>query len=75
MGSGCSTVCLYTCNEGQKEVPRAVIGLIDITARPYIDADLLAFSVPYKMYLEMEENVPGSFLERKDWKKLRERIK
>ena len=40
-----------------------------------IDADLLAFSVPYKMFLEMEENVPDSFLERKDWKKLRGRIK
>jgi uncharacterized protein (DUF169 family) len=75
MGSGCGTVCLFTYNEGKKEVPRAVVGLTDITARPHIDADLIAFSIPYKMFLEMEENVPGSFLERKDWKKLRERIK
>ncbi len=75
MGSGCGTVCLYPYNEGLKEKPRAVVGLTDITARPHIDADLLAFVTPYSMFLEMEANVTGSFLERKDWKKLRERIK
>ncbi len=75
MGSGCGTVCLYPYNEGMKERPRAVIGLTDITARPHIDADLLAFTTPFSMFLEMETNVTDSFLERKDWKKLRERIK
>jgi uncharacterized protein (DUF169 family) len=75
MGSACSTVCLYPYQESQREMPKAVIGLTDVTARPYVDPDILAFTIPYKMFLEMEADVPGSFLEKKSWLKLRERIK
>lgn len=74
MGAGCSTICLYPYQEGLKQRSRAVIGLTDITARPYIDSDLLAFTVPYNMFIEMEENIPGSFLEKKDWQELKKRI-
>ncbi len=74
MGSGCSTVCLYPYAEGQKQTPKAVIGIMDISARPYIDPDLLAFTVPYRMFIEMESDIPGSFLEKKDWKKVWARI-
>jgi len=74
MGSGCSTVCLYPYAESQKQTPKAVIGIMDISARPYIDPDLLAFTVPYKMFTEMESDIPGSFLEKKDWKKVWARI-
>ncbi|MBW1995430.1 MAG: DUF169 domain-containing protein, partial [Deltaproteobacteria bacterium] len=56
------------------ENPRAVVGLTDISARKYIsrqlDRDLLSFAVPWKMFQEMEENVAGSFLERRTWKAL-----
>jgi uncharacterized protein (DUF169 family) len=74
MGSGCSTVCLYPYAEGQKQTPKAIIGIMDISARPYIDPDLLAFTVPYRMFIEMESDIPGSFLEKKDWKKVWARI-
>lgn len=73
-GAGCHSIFLYPYNEAQKEHPKAVVGLIDITARPMVDADVLAFTVPFKMFQEMESNVAGSFLEKKDWKKVRERI-
>lgn len=72
--AGCHTICLLPYHEGQQERPRAVVGLTDITARPYIDADLLSFSVPWGMFLEMESNVSGSFLEKHQWQKVRERI-
>lgn len=32
--------------------------------------DVMSFTVPWQLYLEMEENVPGSFLERNCWKEL-----
>lgn len=73
--AGCQTVCLLPWNEAARECPRAVIGMTDITARPYMDADLLSFSVPYAMFKEMEDNVPGSFLDKHDWKKVAERIR
>ena len=75
MGSACSSICLYPFNEINSEEPRAVIGLTDITTRHYLDADMLSFTVPYKMFTEMEADMPGSFLHKKPWKELRKRIK
>lgn len=68
--SGCQAVFLIPYGEAQKENPRAVVGLTDITVRPMVEADMLSFSVPYKMFLAMEENVAGSFLEKHAWHKV-----
>lgn len=57
----------FTYAESKKENPRAVVGLIDITVRPMVEADMLSFSVPYKMFVDMEESVGGSFLEKHLW--------
>jgi len=72
--AGCHTICLLPYREGERERPRAVVGLTDVTARPYVDADLLSFSVPWRMFLEMEGNVAGSFLEKHQWRKVLERV-
>jgi hypothetical protein len=74
-GAGCHTLFLIPYNESLRDSPRAVIGITDVSARPFVDSDLLSFTVPWKMFVEMEENIPGSFLEKHDWKKVRERIR
>ncbi|HCW50943.1 MAG TPA: hypothetical protein DGR79_02595 [Clostridiales bacterium] len=74
MGAGCHTVCLYPYAESRRPEPRAVIGCTDISARPHLDPDILTFTVPWAMFREMEDNVPGSFLEKPDWKRVRARI-
>jgi uncharacterized protein (DUF169 family) len=73
-GAGCHTVCLIPLNEAKKEMPQGIVGAIDISARPYIDPDILTFTVPYTMFLEMESNIPGSFLEKEAWQKVRQRL-
>lgn len=73
-GAGCHTLCLLPYNEGKQERPRAVVGLTDVTVRPMVAADLLSFSVPYRMFQEMEANVAGSFLEKHAWQKVRARL-
>ncbi|MDF2873564.1 MAG: hypothetical protein K0R22_247 [Sporomusa sp.] len=65
--SGCQSVFLIPYAEAQKENPRAVVGLTDITVRPMVEADMLSFSVPYKMFLDLEESVEGSFLKKHLW--------
>ena len=45
-----------------------------ISARPHIEKDLLSFTVPYRMFLEMESNVESSFLKQESWMKVRQRI-
>jgi len=68
--SGCQSVFLLPYAETKKEHPRAVVGLTDITVRPMVDPDMLSFTVPYQMFLDMEENIPGSFLEKDLWNRL-----
>ncbi|MFL0266894.1 DUF169 domain-containing protein [Candidatus Clostridium radicumherbarum] len=72
--SGCQSIFLLPYDEAKKDNPRAVIGLIDITVRPMIEPDMLSFSVPYKMFLDMEENVEGSFLKKHLWNSLADRM-
>ena len=73
--AGCQTIGLYAYREARAEVPRGVVGLTDLSARLYaakqLGPNLLTFAVPYRMFLEMEANVPGSFLERDTWAALR----
>jgi uncharacterized protein (DUF169 family) len=72
--SGCQAICLLPVAEGKSEAPRAVLGGMDISARPHLEPDLLTFTVPWAMFLTMESNVVGSFLERDGWRHLRARI-
>jgi uncharacterized protein (DUF169 family) len=74
-GAGCHSTCIIPYRECDAERPRAIIGLTDISARKHVEKDILSFTVPYKMYREMESNVPGSFLEKETWLKVLERNK
>jgi uncharacterized protein (DUF169 family) len=65
-GAACQSI-LYSYSEGEKENPRAIIGYFDLAARKHVDKDILSFTIPYKMYMEMEGNVEGSFLEMEEW--------
>jgi uncharacterized protein (DUF169 family) len=72
--AGCQSFGIFTFREARSERPRAVIGMVDISARRYMNrqfgSDLLTFSIPFRMFLTMEANVPGSFLERDQWKEV-----
>ncbi|MBO8127645.1 MAG: DUF169 domain-containing protein [Peptococcaceae bacterium] len=69
-GAGCQTCGIFAYKESESDQPRAIIGLTDISVRNKVDRDILSFTVPYKMYLEMEDNVEGSFLELATWRKV-----
>jgi len=72
--AGCQSIGIIPYREAQQEHPRAVVGLLDSSARPFVPADLLSFTVPFRMFQTMEANIPGSFLERSAWQKVRARI-
>lgn len=75
--AGCQTIGIFPYRETKSDNPRAVVGLTDISAREnvkgVIGEDLLSFAVPLKMFQEMEDNVEGSFLQRRTWKALIEK--
>lgn len=73
--AGCQTIGIYPYREAKSKRPRAVVGLTDLSARVYIrkqlgDANLMTFAAPFSLFEEMEQNVPGSFLERHTWQRL-----
>ena len=72
--SGCQSIGIIPYREAAREQPRAVVGMTDVSARPFVPADILTFTVPYALFQEMEANVEGSFLDKKAWEKVRERI-
>jgi uncharacterized protein (DUF169 family) len=74
MGSGCSSIVSYPYLEKNSQHPRAVIGMFDPSARPYVPKDMLSFSVPMAKFVTMIENMEESFLITDTWKKLRKRI-
>jgi hypothetical protein len=73
-GSGCSTIFTYPLKEADKEKPRAIIGMFDVSARPMVEKDILTFAMPYSVFLKLLENVSGSFLQTESWKKVLQRI-
>ena len=72
--SGCGSFCLLPDQPNQQEPLHALLGMTDISARPYVPADILSFTVPWPMLLEMEGNVRGSFLDREAWQKVKLRL-
>jgi uncharacterized protein (DUF169 family) len=70
--AGCHSI-LFGYAEEEKENPKATIGFFDISARKYIDKNLLTFTIPFKMFREMENNVEGSFLTKEQWLGLNKR--
>lgn len=74
-GSGCSSIVQFPYLEKDSPNPRAVIGMLDPSARPDVPPDMLSFSVPMKRFVTMVGNMEDSFLITGAWKAIQERIK
>jgi uncharacterized protein (DUF169 family) len=74
-GAGCQQTGIIAYKECLSENPKAVIGLTDISVREIFEKDILSFTMPYRMFLEMEGDVEGSFLQKAEWLHILERNK
>jgi uncharacterized protein (DUF169 family) len=76
--AGCQTVGIYPYREAQSAKPRAVVGLTDLSARVFLRRQLgdglLSFAAPWQLFLEMEGNVEGSFLQGHTWQELMNKV-
>ncbi|MEW6447511.1 MAG: DUF169 domain-containing protein [Bacillota bacterium] len=70
--AGCQALGIFPYREAKSDNPRAVIGLVDLSARKNVrkqlGKDVMTFAVPHKMFQEMEENVEESFLGKEEWR-------
>lgn len=73
-GSGCSTIVYYPYLQSESMRPKGVIGMFDISARPFVPKNVLTFSVPMNKFIRMIENMRESFLITDSWAKVKKRI-
>lgn len=73
--AGCQSMGIYAFAESEKQHPKAVLGLNDISARlalkRLLKKDVMSFSAPFKLFEEMETHLPDSFVYRHTWQQLR----
>lgn len=72
--AGCASIVQYPYLEKDADQPRCVLGMFDVSARPFVPQDRVSFSVPMEKFTRMVENMPESFLITDSWKKVRKRI-
>lgn len=72
--AGCQAIGIYSYREAEQENPKATAGPMDLSARLYLrrqfGENIMSMSIPWQMFLTMESNVAGSFLERRTWNEL-----
>jgi len=74
-GSGCSSIVQYPYLEVKSPNPRGVIGMFDVSARPFVPEDMLTFAAPMSKFTRMIDNMEESFLITPSWAKVQQRIK
>ena len=62
--SGCQSAFTIPYNEKFQTKPKSVIGVMEPLVRKIIPEDMVSFSVPSNRFVEMANNIKGSFLEK-----------
>lgn len=73
-GAGCATIVSYPYQEIQAEQPRAILGLFDVSARPYVAPGELTLAIPWPKFADMVGHMDESFLITRSWQRVRDRI-
>jgi uncharacterized protein (DUF169 family) len=72
--AGCGSIVHYPYLERDSKLPRGVLGMFDVSARPCVPEDVLTFSAPMNKFVSMIQNMEESFLITPSWSKVSNRI-
>jgi uncharacterized protein (DUF169 family) len=72
--AGCGSIVMYPYLEKENPRPRCIMGMMDVSARPFVPSGILTFSAPMEKFKTMVDNMEESFLITSSWKKVRSRI-
>lgn len=73
-GAGCGTIVQYPYLEKCAGRQRGVLGLFDISCRPFVDKNELSISFPITRFLRIVDYMEESFLITPSWEKVKKRI-
>ncbi|MFC1732415.1 DUF169 domain-containing protein [candidate division KSB1 bacterium] len=72
--AGCGSIIHYPYMEINKKNPKAVIGMFDPSARPYVPVDNFTFALPMKRFEQLISYMDESFLITDSWEKVMKRF-
>ena len=72
--AGCGSIVQYPYLEKDSTRPRGVVGMFDVSARPFVPKETLTFALPMIKFLRIIENMEESFLITPSWDKVKARI-
>ena len=72
-GAGCSTFVRYPYLQKAEPDPKAVLGLFDVSARPFVPKETLSFALPLARLKTMTDNMDESFLMGRSWARVLKR--
>lgn len=73
-GAGCATIVQYPYQQQEAEHPQCVLGMFDVSARPYVPSNVLTFAMPVKRLEQLVGFMEESFLITPSWEKVRDRL-
>lgn len=73
-GAGCRTILQYPLLEKTSPRQRGVLGMFDVSARPFMPKGALSFAVPLAKFESMVDNMDESFLITKSWDRVKPRL-
>lgn len=73
--AGCGSIVQYPYLQLNTENPKAILGMFDVSARPFVPHNVLSFTVPMNKFMKMVDNMEESFLITQSWDKVHKRIK
>ena len=72
--SGCGSIVKFPFLEIDASHPRAVLGMFDVSARPFVPGSTLSFAIPMNKFAAMINNMDESFLITKSWEAVQRRM-
>lgn len=73
-GSGCASIIQYPLAEAEQENPRTIMGMFDISARPFVPENTLTMAMPIKRLEAITGFMEESFLITDAWKQVKRRV-
>lgn len=72
--AGCGSIVQFPLLELAREPQRAVLGMFDVSARPFVPQHTLSFAIPLAKFARMVADMDESFLSTESWAKVQKRI-
>jgi hypothetical protein len=72
--AGCGSIVKFPFLEIDAPHPRAVLGMFDVSARPFVPGSTLSFAIPMNKFAAMINNMEESFLITESWKAVQRRM-